>query len=56
MKKAIACLLLALAFVAVLEPHVREWIVDKASVLIQKQEEPVQQTQEPSFSRQLGRG
>ena len=54
MKKAIACLLLALAFVAVLEPHAREWIVDKASVLIQKQKEPVQQTQELYFSRQLG--
>jgi len=54
MKKAIACLLLALAFVAALEPHVRGWIVDRASALVQGQQEPAQQTQEQTFSQQLG--
>ena len=44
MKKAIACLLLALALVAALEPHVRIWISASVSGLLERREEaaPVQ--------------
>ena len=54
MKKAIVCLVLALAFVAALEPHVRGWILDGVSGLLDRQEQPAQQTQAPPFSQQLG--
>ena len=54
MKKAIACLLLALALVAALEPHARSWIAQRASSLFAQQEETGPAQNEPSFSRQLG--
>lgn len=54
MKKAIACLLLALALVAALEPHARSWIAQRASSLLAQQEETGTAQNEPSFSRQLG--
>lgn len=54
MKKVIVCLLLALAFVATLEPHVRAWMTDGITALLQRQEETVRQEQEPTFSEQLG--
>ena len=54
MKKVIVCLLLALAFVAALEPHVRAWMTDGITALLQRQEEAVRQEQEPTFSEQLG--
>ena len=54
MKKVIVCLLLALAFVATLEPHVRAWMTDGITALLQRQEEAVRQEQEPTFSEQLG--
>ena len=54
MKKAIACLLLALGFVAVLEPHVRSWMVNGVSGLLDTREKPVEERQALPFSRQLG--
>ena len=54
MKKAIACLVLALAFVAVLEPHVRGWIAEGISGLLATQEKPAEETQAPPFAQQLG--
>jgi len=54
MKKAIACALLALALVAALEPHAREWITSSVSGLLARQEAPAAQEQTPTFSRQLG--
>lgn len=54
MKKAIACLLLALALVAVLEPNVRGRIVDAVTSLLASQEETAQADAVPAFSQQLG--
>lgn len=54
MKKAIVCLLLALALVAALEPHVRSWIVSGVSGMIQEEQGNESEKQTPSFSEQLG--
>lgn len=54
MKKAIACLLLALALVAALEPHVRIWISASVSGLLERREEAAPVQQGPTFSQQLG--
>jgi len=54
MKKAIACLLLALALVAALEPHVRRQIADAVSARLASREEPAKADAAPAFSRQLG--
>ena len=54
MKKAIACLLLTLVFVAALEPHVRARIADAMHGLTAQQSEPAQEEGVPSFSGQLG--
>ncbi|MBQ7885588.1 MAG: GerMN domain-containing protein [Clostridia bacterium] len=54
MKKAIACLMLALALIVALEPHVRGRIIESLSGLTARQEEPAQQAHAPSFSQQLG--
>lgn len=54
MKKTIACMLLALALVAAFEPHARQWIVQRASGLMQKQQETAADMQTPTFSQQLG--
>ena len=54
MKKAIACLLLALALVAALEPHTRSYISQRVSALLAQQKEPAPAQEAPSFSRQLG--
>lgn len=54
MKKAIACVVLMLALIVAFESHVREWIVTNALELIAQQNEPAQEADAPSFSRQLG--
>lgn len=54
MKKAIACLLLALALVAALEPHARQWIADAVSGLAARESKHVHEERTPSFSEQLG--
>ncbi|MBR5302094.1 MAG: GerMN domain-containing protein [Clostridia bacterium] len=54
MKKAIACLLLALALVVAFEPHVRTWAAGHISSLLAGREETAPAPQTPDFSRQLG--
>ena len=54
MKKAIACLVLALALVVAFESHVRTWISGYISNLHVQQEEIAPAVQAPDFSRQLG--
>lgn len=54
MKKAIACLVLALALVVAFEPHVRTWMAGHISNLHAQQEENVPAVQAPDFSHQLG--
>ncbi|MBR4040232.1 MAG: GerMN domain-containing protein [Clostridia bacterium] len=54
MKKTIACLILALILIVALEPHTRAWIAGSVYGLIAQQEEPAQETDTSSFSRQLG--
>ena len=54
MKKTLICLLLALALVAALEPHVRGKIMETASGLLAQREERAQTADVPTFSQQLG--
>ena len=54
MKKAMACLLLALALVAAFEPHVRGKIEETVSGLLKQQEKSEVQDDAPTFSGQLG--
>ena len=54
MKKAIACLLLALVLVAALEPHARIWMIEHVSSLLAQKEETGDEQDGASFSRQLG--
>lgn len=54
MKKAIACLLLTLALVAALEPHMRAWIAESISGVMDRQEAQEKDVPQEDFSRQLG--
>ena len=54
MKKAFACLVLMLALVVALEPHVRMWIADTAQGLMERYTQSAPQQNAPTFSQQLG--
>ena len=54
MKKAIACLLLVMAWLVAFEPHVRGRIASGVSGLMARRQAPEQQENTTSFSRQLG--